>query len=82
MSRRTPKSVAITGLWLRREGNELVALVEVPSRHAGITNDWREVVRVVVNGEWEVSHIVESSGLLRYVSENYAALSPEPESES
>lgn len=58
------RSVTITALWLRREGNELIVLVEHDS-------EWKPVVRVAVDGEWQISHIVESSGLLRFVSENY-----------
>jgi len=61
------EKVTVTGLWIRREGDELVALVEMPEPYVG--DQWREVMRVAVDGEWEISHIVESSGLLRYLSE-------------
>lgn len=70
MSKRTKrKTVPISGLWLRREGNDLVALVEMPDGHGG--HDWHEAVRVAVDGGWVISHIVETSGLIRYVSEDY-----------
>lgn len=60
----TYKTVPITGLWLRKEGSHLVALVE----HKG---DWKQVARIAIGDDCTFSEIVESSGLLRYVSENY-----------
>jgi hypothetical protein len=48
--------VPITGLWLRREGDDAVALVEV-------NGEWRKVITERLDGAF--SHIAEQSGILK-----------------
>lgn len=48
--------VPITGLWLRREGDDAVALVEV-------NGEWRKVIAERCDGAF--SHITEQSGIMQ-----------------
>ena len=50
--------IQITGVWLRREGQDMVVDVELPGR------GWVEAIREHMGPvEWGASHIVEPAGI-------------------
>lgn len=62
MSRRRPfyEPFAVEGVWLRRDGDHAVVLVEVEG-------EWHEVIREHYDGNF--SHITESGGIRSRVNE-------------
>jgi hypothetical protein len=57
-------SIAVSGIWLRAEGDHVVVLAEQPD------GNWVEVIRE--HGDGSFSHIVEPNGISRRFTEAVA----------
>jgi hypothetical protein len=55
--------IPVTGIWLRREGDDAVVLAEVDGR-------WRRLIGEALDGQF--SHIIEPSGITKAPTDDAA----------